>query len=179
MNSSKFIYHVDGDNRLTSMSDSWCEFAQANGASEIADRSAVAGRSIWTFIAGEASRHLYGLIFSKVRSGQRQVVVPFRCDSPTVRRFMSLKIEPLAAEGLRLTSELLKVEEREYMPLLDAAVSRSSEVLMICAWCKRIEAGPAVWLEVEDAVEKLGLFGSVELPQLKHGACRDCSEPYM
>jgi len=46
-------------------------------------------------------------------------------------------------------------------------------VLRIGSWCKRVYTD-AAWLEVEDAVERLGLFESEELPAISHGMCPSC-----
>ena len=63
------------------------------------NRAAVVGRSsTWNFIQGAETVRLYQAILRRVRSNSSRVVVPFRCDAPTLRRHMRLEIssQPLA-----------------------------------------------------------------------------------
>jgi hypothetical protein len=70
----------------------------------------------------------------------------------------------------------LRLETREPVALLDSGLAeRSGDVLMVCSWCKAVEAGH-VWVEVEQAVERLDLFAPEALPPISHGICPDCSE---
>lgn len=176
-NATEFSYELDAENRLRAVSPAWLDFALANEANSLTPEERVLGRSVWSFVAGEESRRLYGLIFQKARSLGRPISVPFRCDSPTVRRFMVLKIEPLADGGLHLTGVLERLERRPYTPLLDLQTKRSKDILEICSACKRVKTTRG-WLEIEDAARELYLFKTTELPQLEHRVCTDCSEPW-
>jgi hypothetical protein len=174
---ARFSYELDADNRLRAVSPAWLQFALDNEAADLARKDRVLGQSVWSFVTGEESRRLYGLIFQRARSTGRPVSVPFRCDSPTVRRFMVLEIEPLADGGLRLTGVLERRERRPYAPLLDPHRKRSNETIAICSCCKRAKTSFG-WLEVEEAVRRLHLFSSAELPQLEHRLCDDCTQPW-
>lgn len=135
-NQEEIRYSVSADDHIVSLAGNWLPFAKENDAIEFS-QSRVVGESIWNFIAGPEIRHLYKLIFTEVRQRRPEIAVPFRCDSPTKRRFMELRIVRLHDAGLNLMSCLLKEEERPYQVLLDSKVD-SSWLVTICSWCKRI-----------------------------------------
>lgn len=56
-----------------------------------------------------------------------------------------------------------------------AGVERSEEFVIICSWCKLVEVESG-WLEVEEAIDKLGLFDEPVLPRISHGCCSPCFE---
>ena len=60
------------------------------------------------------------------------------------------------------------------MALLDAGVPRSDETLPICSQCKRIQGADEGWVEVEEGIKQLDLFGSGLLPRLTHVLCDAC-----
>ena len=171
-----FMYQVDADDRITRVSDAWIRFATENGAASLG-RSDVVGRPLWEFITDLETGHLYRLIFERVRESRTSRTVPFRCDSPELRRFMELAIEPAADGHLDLTGRLLREEARPPVAVLAPHPPDSSEMLSICGWCKRVCTGPdeGDWCEVEEAVTRMRLFDRTLLPQLSHVTCPACA----
>ncbi len=170
-----FMYQIDGDDRISRVSDAWIRFASENGAAALG-RSEVIGRPLSEFITDLETRHLYRLIFDRVRESRTARTIPFRCDSPELRRFMELEIEPGPEGRLDLTGRLLREEARPPVAMLDAHHARSAEMLSICGWCKRVYTGPdpGDWCEVEEAVARMRLFDQTLLPQLSHVTCPAC-----
>ena len=167
--SDNFSYRLDARDCVASVDSDWLDF---NGKPS--------GRrppiSFWDYISGYEVRHLFKMMFDTARDKHREVSVPFRCDTPTARRFMELKIEPLDEGGLSITGELVHKETRDQVDLL-ADVERDPErFLEICSWCKRVVLGGDNWVEVEDAVRELGLMSDTSMPTLTHGICFDCME---
>lgn len=169
----QFVYHVDQHDRVVYCDAAWLRFAEANEAPEL-DAPAVLGRPLWDFIATAESQTLYQLLVAKVRAEHRPVTVSFRCDAPTCRRTMQLRIAPLANDHLAFTSTLVEEEPRPYVALLDPAVPRSEAYLKLCSWCKQVLVAGKGWLEVEDAAEVLQLFHQPRLPQISHAICELC-----
>ncbi len=167
-----FVYRIDAENRLSFVASAWLDFARRNEASHLSSE-AVCGQPLFAFIADPETQHLYKLIIDRVRQSQSSSIIPFRCDSPSLRRFMVLHISPLPRNAVQFEGKLMREEAREHVPLLDPASDRSDEIIIACSWCKRIDAEGS-WLEVEEAVRHLGLFDSSRLPQISHGICRDC-----
>ena len=167
--SESFSYRIDARDCVSAVDTEWLDF---NGLPS-ERRPPV---SIWNFISGYEVRHLFKMMFDTARKDHREVNVPFRCDTPTARRFMELKIEPLDEGSLSITGEVVHVEQRQSIDLL-ADVERDPErFLEICSWCKRVDLGGDNWVEVEDAVRKLDLLSEPLMPTLTHGICFDCME---
>lgn len=169
-----YRYRIDADNRIAWVSNEWLEFARDNDASELS-RDRVVGQPLFSFIWGSETEYLYYLLLDQVRLRSRAVEVPFRCDSPTHRRSMSLRLRPLEKEAVSFEGRLLWEEPRTQVFLLDPAVARSDAILKICAWCKKIDV-EGEWLEVEEAVDRLSLFQSPRLPRQHHGVCPGCDQ---
>ena len=169
-----FSYIIDSDNRVTMVSKEWLRFAQENSATHLTQESII-GKPLFDFIADPETRHLYQMVINKVRSTGTTLSLPFRCDAPGLRRYMQLVIAPLQNQYLQLVGEILREEPREPVPLLDNHTERSDQFLTICSWCKRVKVLNN-WLEVEEAVDELGLFHQSPLPQLTHGMCQQCKE---
>jgi hypothetical protein len=150
-------YELDREDRIRSINTAWSAFARENDAEDLID--AILGTSIWDWIAGVEVRHLYSLLFSRVRKTHGPMRIPFRCDSPSVRRFMEL--------------------EMWHSAMVDCAAvhSSSAELLAICSWCKRVRADRGQWLEIEDAASRLDLLEDPP-PALTHTICPDCEDHF-
>ena len=90
-----------------------------------------------------------------------------------------MEIVPDEKAGIRFRNWLVHEELRESVRLLEIETARSQEFLIICSWCKRVKLDEDVWVEVEEAVQKLGLFETAVLPQLSHGMCPDCAQTWL
>jgi hypothetical protein len=128
---------------------------------------------LFGYVSGSETQEIVRFLLARARSGRR-IAVAFRCDSPTRRRHLRLELTPSPDGSVRCSSTVLSEEEREAQPLLDPAVPRTGEILYVCSWCRRV-AVDARWLDVEEAVEALGLFLQPALPAISHGICPDCS----
>jgi hypothetical protein len=172
----RFIYRINQSNAIFFVNDAWLDFAQENQAFEL-NSDAVLSKSLWSFVSGLETQHLYGVMLDKVRTGQAPIKVPFRCDGPECRRYMELKIFPLPYKGLEFRSRILKIEPRDSVKVLDMSVDRSSDFIRMCSWCKKVYTGELLgWVEVEKAMQILDLFSAVKLPHITHGMCPDCYE---
>lgn len=114
--SQPVIYRLDQDNRLIFVNEEWHLFATANQADHLDDQ-AVQGRSIWEFIHDGETRQLHETLLNRVRGRTPLCNLPFRCNSPALRRFMAMDIIPLADNGVEYRCRLLRTEERHPVPL--------------------------------------------------------------
>jgi hypothetical protein len=172
-------YRIDRLHTIVGVDEAWSRFARQNGAGESCAAEAVVGRSLWTFISGQDAQELYRLLLLRVAASGKAVVLPFRCDAPELRRFLELRIEPLADGGAQFRSKLLRTEARQRVALLDMDVPRADGMLRVCSTCKRVAVSETVWEEVEDAVLSLQLFNEDTLPALTHVLCPDCFRTYL
>jgi hypothetical protein len=166
-------YEIDAKDVLVSVNEAWLAFARENGAPRLT-RQRVLGRVLWDFVSGDATRELYGNIFERVRRTDSPVLLPFRCDSPELRRDMRLDVYHVANGCLRFDAVLVRTIPRLHLSILDSGARRSDAPVRICSCCKRI-AHRGRWIELEDGVVRLRLFSDSETPQLDHVWCADCA----
>ena len=73
-----------------------------------------------------------------------------------------------------LSTHPIREISREAVLLLDPDVQRGEPVLSTCSWCIKACLPNDEWVELEEAVNRLDLFGGGVVPSLKHGLCLDC-----
>jgi len=164
------IYEIDAQGIICHVDGGWARFASANGGGALT-AAHVIGRPLAEFMADHTTREIYDRLMQRALQGHR-VEVPFRCDSPGHRRWMRLQMTQ-AASGLRFEVRTEREQAREPVALLDPGRRAGPGLLSMCSWCKRV-AVAGEWLEVEAAIETLGLFESSRLPRISHGICPEC-----
>ena len=165
-------YVIDPQDRLLSMSAEWTTFALANQGDGLTPEE-VAGRSLWHFIADEATRELYAAVLAHVRSGATTDLV-LRCDAPERRRLIEMIVSRRPDGNVEFKTRLLAAKARPVQRLRAKSTPRTGQRLMVCTWCDRVHAGVEEWLEVEAALEHLQLTHETELPQVDPVVCPAC-----
>lgn len=163
------IYRVDAAGCLTFVNEGWNAFAVLNDTAELLG-PAVLGRRVADGIAGSETRLIYDRLRARALAGVR-IEVPYRCDSPMLRRRMSLTIVAVGAE-LEFRSRLVDLAIRPAVRVLEPQAVGSGAMLTVCSWCNRGRVGSR-WAEIEEVVAELRLFDA-PVPQLTHGLCPDC-----
>ncbi|MEP6946131.1 MAG: hypothetical protein ABJA02_09455 [Acidobacteriota bacterium] len=171
-------YAIDASDKIVSVGGNWDRFAAENDSPPEVFARNILHRSFWDFISGDLTEHVYRQILAKVRAGTK-LHFNFRCDSPTLRRFLTLDMIPNAAGGIEFLTETTRTEKREYQPLFCTNADKIIEMVITCSWCNKIKTGEKVWQECEDAVLSLGLFEDEAMPMLSHGMCEDCYRTVM
>jgi hypothetical protein len=173
------IYRIDAEDRLVHVSNGWEVFARENQGDGCAAPANVLGRSLWDFIHDLETRHLYGLLLERVRTRGSALQVPIRCDSPSLCREIEITVVPLPGGGVEFQCRTVGSEEREPAELLLRGVPRSMEIVRICCFCKRIAVSDTEWVDLAEAIRRLGLFQAPLMPQLNHRVCPPCCERVM
>lgn len=163
-------YRVDAEDLLVEVGGDWHAFASENGCSTLTP--APLGRSLWSFVTGAEARMLWQGLLARARAGER-VSVPYRCDAPAFRRFLTMQLEADRDDSVLLTSGLVLEEERTEMCWLAASAERASELVRSCSWCRSFAVGDE-WVEVEEAVARLRLLEAAP-PQITHTLCPGCA----
>ena len=97
------VYAVDLDGRITLVNRAWSRFAQANGAPQLAEESAVLGTPIWSAISDVAPRQQVEHAMATLRSGRAQSVSwEFPCSSPDEERIFVMQVSAVR-EGHTVT----------------------------------------------------------------------------
>ena len=172
----KLSYVVDRQGVIIDVGPGWDRFAMQN------DGAAACARYVlerpWTeFVTGAEVRLLFSRLIQSVREQQTPRTTTFRCDSPQVRRYMRMRIEPCPDECVEIETEIEREVPRNPVHLLERGMSRSGEFLSMCSWCSRIQVLDE-WCEIDKAIERLHLFMEPSLPQLTHTICGKCVESF-
>lgn len=130
-------YRLDARDRIIEVSGEWDRFACDNGAEELAMDSVI-GMPLRRFISGDVTRMFIDTMHERVRMSGRPMTVPYRCDSPGVKRFMEMS---LAAIGNDLVSEHRLLAEHVMPRTLvfrNATDERSHSWTKRCSMCNRL-----------------------------------------
>lgn len=160
-------YVIDGEDRIQAVNDAYV--ADVGGEPDHV-RQRLVGQVIWHVLPGVAE--WYGPLVRRARAEQRTVCFPFRCDTPDLRRLMRMRISPEPGGAISFESAVVRVQPRPHVPLLAGTADPGVHVVTMCSWCKRVDAD-GDWLEVEDAMERLGA-DTDSLPSVSHGICPRC-----
>jgi hypothetical protein len=164
-------YAIDELDRLAEASDGYFGFAADN---QFPDASSDIGQSLWKSVADPTTRSVQQSLVRRVRRSGRALVFPFRCDGPAIRRELTLEIGTRAGVGwVKFSVETQSEEERPHQSLLDPSAPRSDRTITMCSWCDRFMVG-RTWVEIERAVEDLGLMAGTDLPAISYALCDRC-----
>lgn len=170
----RYQYRVDQDDRIAWVNSWWLAFAQENGAGQLTEQFIV-GRSLWDFIADDETCQLYRSLHVRLRGSDETVVLPFRCDSPTLHRQMRLMITGKSGESsLLYEGDVVQTRQRDYLAVLDPTKSRTSPCLWMCSCCKHVLLEPQGWLDVEDLSDRLQFNHRDRLPRCRQTLCPPC-----
>lgn len=165
------IYRVDGHDRITFMNSAWFVFAEDKGM-HLRSSAQLLGTRLWRHIADPTVRHLYGVLMARVRKTGKPVTFPFRCDSPSLLRFMEMRIGRHRKMELEFTAKLVREEARAVTEPPKVNRVDKDPMLMMCVWCKNVKS--TRWLKPERAVHVLNLFDKPSLPLISHVVCPRC-----
>jgi hypothetical protein len=130
-------YRLDARDRIIEVGGEWDRFAIDNGADELVS-GAIIGMSLRTFIAGDVTRMFVDALLARVRLTGRPAIIPYRCDSPGIKRYMEMSLQSIGAD---LVSEhRILSEQTMFSPLAfdaSAAVGAGSWVKR-CSMCNRL-----------------------------------------
>jgi hypothetical protein len=149
-------YWLDREDRITKVNPLWDQFALANGGENRLLSSEIQGRRVFDFITGDQTRMYLEALLQHARFLNRSVSRSYRCDSPTMKRFMSMCLTP-ASEGLvQLDHTLLKSEPFQQPIIYHHEPDPQAAALPRCSVCTRLLIKEN-WLSPEDA-ETLGFL---------------------
>jgi len=178
------FYSLDKDNNILAVGPGWDEFAAENGAPELESKNLI-GKPVLNYFFDEATRRLYVRMFERVRKTGEQISFEYRCDSPSLRRYMRLAVSPSSDQGVTILSETLSKEPREeecfQWERVPAAAQRKARlrnmVLMpACSVCSRVQVKPESWVEIERALGTMNLTDEPWFPLLSPTLCPECAD---
>lgn len=168
------IHRIDRDDIITYVDSPWIEFARENRLPNAVEDDYI-GHSLWDFVSGDSTVHLWKRVLEKVRGNQKVILLPYRCDSPDLKRYMSMGLIPLPSNGIEMYNRILSVEPQAPVALLDPSSSRDETHISMCSWCKKIlDPVSGKWLDTEEAIKTMNLFNQPTQPEISHGVCDAC-----
>lgn len=176
-NGAGLRYSVGNDDVIEWVSEGWTQFAAHNDAPELS-ADAVIGKSIWQFISDIETRELYRLLLARVRTTCVPVEFEFRCDSPNVKRFMSMVVTS-DQQRVFFATELVRLKPTTENALLRRTMRVDHDLVKICSWCKKLLISDDHWEETEVALGILGPFSQDTMPMISHGICEACRAEFL
>ncbi|MEM7255414.1 MAG: hypothetical protein AAF493_28775, partial [Pseudomonadota bacterium] len=103
------------------------------------------------FISDTSTRKFYEILFDVVRRYDTTLTLPFRCDSPRLRRHMSLVAAPMLGDQLKIETWCRRAEHRQAPIPLDILGPRptATPLLQFCSVCNRARFTNDEWCELE------------------------------
>jgi hypothetical protein len=160
-------YAIDAGGTILWTDEGFAALAHSHGLPDLAD--GCVGRPLADFVAGERPKRLVRSIAQRAHATADALELAYRCDGPETRRFAVLRVAAVTDGGAVFTTWFESVEPRPHQPLLDLRLPRGADVVWLCAWCNRLDAGG--WREAEDAARHVALS---DLPRVEHSVCEIC-----
>jgi len=169
------VYEIDSTDHIIHVNPAWSAVAEAVAAPGLR-APLILGRLLWDFIGDATTRQLYSTILERARTRARPLAFSFRCDTPTQRRLMHMRIARRAGAAVSFEVRTIATQERPPVALLEAGAPRSGSIVRMCSWCKRMPLPTGQWVEVEEAMKVLDILDAIPLPAISHGMCPACFE---
>ncbi|OOZ39060.1 hypothetical protein BOW53_13070 [Solemya pervernicosa gill symbiont] len=125
-------YRIDADDHLCGFDDHWSSFAADNESPHLSDQL-IFNRPIWDFIQDAETRHIHETLLKRVRTNNTPLSFPFRCDAPTLRRYMEMKITPLDNRAVEYRCHIVRTEVREPIETANATADHDDNFLRMCS----------------------------------------------
>jgi hypothetical protein len=170
-------YTIDEEDRIIEVNTGWAEFAADNDAPELIEPTF--DGTLWQAIADAGTRSMWHSVVTVVRSTQRPVTIPYRCDAPHIRRWFEMQIQGIGEQRVRFRSALVAVEPRP-APIDRIEIERESDdredlpLVLGCSWCARYGAD-GHWVELEQAVRHHRWLERDHPPKVRAGICPECA----
>lgn len=142
---SETAYRLNAQDEIIWVSSTWDGFAVANQGGNCLGQS-IKGTSLWDHITGDVTRMWLKSLLSVVRNCNKVREIAYRCDSPTERRFMRMRIMPEPHGNLLLEHTILERmgRARPVHPSHDPAAA-----LQRCSSCGRVFQD-GEWVECDE-----------------------------
>lgn len=163
------IYFIDDNLRIINVGGEWDEFAINNEGDDIVF-SKIEGKSLLNYIKGDPTKMWIQTIIQLVKLKEEPIERPYRCDSPEIKRYMSMNISAESKYVLKFEHKILKVEPKTQTTLIKHFDNKSiTNIYKRCSICGKILFS-GKWKE-PDADQ------SINISKFKviYTVCGDCS----
>jgi hypothetical protein len=171
-NTQMLTYWLDKNDVIQKVCVAWDQFAQANdGQATLAEQ--VIGKRLWNFIDGSNTRLWLDAVLTYARISGSIVEKRYRCDSPTEKRFMLMRVIPHTADLLEVQCNLEQELPQQVCVQFEAKTRRIPSLKVRCSICNRIKINADTWQEADTAVLN-GSLDNTKPVKVIYGVCAAC-----
>lgn len=167
-------YTVDGEGTIVAVGGSWDDFARRNGGEAILS-TRIIGKKLDQFIHGDETLMFMRTMIMSARVLDTAIQRPYRCDSPALKRYMEMTLQPHADGVVEVIHRELRSEPVAHpVRMMAVPCGNGSRFVKRCSVCNRLRI-QEVWSEVDEAVAD-GRLLPQDLHALKvfYGVCPQC-----
>ncbi len=146
------IYLINSENLIVELNQEWDEFASENNGGDLSCTEVI-GRPLMDFVSGKSTKQYWENIFNKARSDNQATTLEYRCDSPSVKRWMRMEILPLVDGNLRISNDTLSTKERPYPIHFERMSQRGKHTFIRCSLCNKLKIKD-IWIEPDEFAAK-------------------------
>jgi len=166
-------YTIDVAGTIVAVSGGWDDFARGNDGEAIVSKKIV-GKKLDQFIHGDETLMFVRTMILSARVLQRPIYRPYRCDSPSLKRFMEMTVQPRPEGDVEVIHRELRCEPiASKIPVAAESTAGYAPYVKRCSLCNRIRA-QGVWSEIDEAAQAKRLPADVAPLKVIYGVCPDC-----
>lgn len=136
-------YIIDKDNKIIWTNLEWDIFLKNNDGSQSVNSNNILGENIFKYIISDETRMFYDIIFNYVRISGNKKILDFRCDSPDLKRYMRMILEPHENKKIKISCELIKTEHQSKKYFFYNIFSLYKK----CSVCGKVSLNNKEWME--------------------------------
>ncbi|MFD2180735.1 hypothetical protein [Rhodoplanes azumiensis] len=169
---------VDHTNRIVAVGGPWDEVALANGGGATVVVARVLGTGLIDHVHGDPTRMLVLTVLDRVRRGGTPCRMPYRCDTPHLKRWMEMTLTPVPDGTVTFEHRFLRSEpmQRPLRFALARPGAARGPAIIRCSSCNRVRDASG-WHE-PDAVRFSATAGAPPDPDapilVGYGVCEAC-----
>lgn len=164
---------VDGNDRIVALGAGWEDAAEAGNAPALAP-ARVVGRSLYDYVCGDDTTMFVRVMLAGARHRKAPTVRPYRCDTPTHKRWMEMEMQPRENGEVRIVHRLLRLQElpQRVAPLL----GHGDKLPKRCSNCNKVRLEGS-WHEPDAPAVVRHMIRHGEDFGVIYGICPDCRPP--
>jgi hypothetical protein len=166
-------YKINGRDELIFVDENWLPFAQKNAAGDDLAGPKVLGKSLWAFVRDPSLQIIYRSLLTQARTSGQTIRFEFRCDSPSLRRHMRMRLEPGLEGEVHFTSRLASAEPIELSASAAAAFSGFQSVRR-CSVCNLYQSADRRWVEIDELTGETSFLAGDRRPSVIWTVCGEC-----
>lgn len=158
---------VDRHNVIVSVNAAWDDFARDNQGAHL-EHGSVLGLNLLDAVSGRVSRNFTLAVLESARQRERAVSYDYRCDSPSLRRYMRAHVRADEDGAVHYAHEHLYSETFPQRVAFTTAAQRGRDTVLRCSLCNHVRMA-GLWRVPECAAGD-------EPCAVVYGVCPSCEQ---